>query len=185
MIQFTALVWALLWQCADQYVCWHVFISYSAVMIQFTALVWALLWQCADRYVCWHVFISYSAVMIQFTALVWALLWECADRCVCWHVFCPEMQPHVSEISIYNFSSCLREMIISKNISRKNLFGFFFMNRPPEALYPTIKIRHRDAVLLMKGPLHNCYSMTASLKNVLQTRCRGMLLAWSPWKGYP
>ena len=29
----------------------------------------------------------------------------------------------------------------------------------------------------MKDPLHNCYLITASLKNVLQTRCRGMLLA--------
>ena len=37
----------------------------------------------------------------------------------------------------------------------------------------------------LKGPLRNYYLVTASLKNVLQTRCKGMLLAYSPWKGYP
>ena len=63
------------------------------------------------------------------------------------------MRPHVSEILIYNPSSRLSEMIISKNISRKKCNRiFFFMNRPPEPLYPTIKIRHPDAEFLIEFP---------------------------------
>ena len=37
-------------------------------------------------------------------------------------------------------------------MSPKNLFGFFFINRPPEPLYPTIKIRHPDAEFLIDVP---------------------------------